>query len=122
VVAELVHPDFVDHEPAHPGLPTGPDSVKQTVRGLHDAFGDLRFDVQDEIAEGDKVVQLVVMSGCHTGPLMGREPTGKEFAVRHTYIWRIADDKIVEHWGSRDDLGLLGQLGLLQMREEPDAG
>jgi predicted ester cyclase len=122
VVNELVHPDFVDHAPAHPELPTGPESVKQTVRGLHDAFGGLRFDVQDEIAEGDKVVQLVVMSGRHTGPLMGREPTGKEFSVRHTYIWRIADDKIVEHWGSRDDLGLLGQLGLLQVLEEPDAG
>jgi predicted ester cyclase len=68
--------------------------------------------VQDEIAEGDKVVQRVIMSGRHTGSLMGREPTGKEFAVRHTYIWRIAEDKIVEHWGSRDDLGLLRQLGL----------
>jgi ketosteroid isomerase-like protein len=71
---DLVHPDFVDHEPAHPERPTGPESVKQTVRSLHDTFGDLRFEVEDEIAEGDKVVQ---------------------------------------HWGSRDDLGLLAQLGLL---------
>jgi predicted ester cyclase len=118
---ELVHREFVDHEPAHPEQPTGPESVKQTVRHLHDAFGGLRFEVQDEIAEGDKVVQLVIMSGRHTGSLMGREPTGKEFAVRHTYIWRIAGDKIVEHWGSRDDLGLLGQLGLLQMPEESEA-
>jgi hypothetical protein len=53
---------------------------------------------------------------------MGREPTGKEFAVRHVYIWQIAGDKIVEHWGSRDDLGLLGQLGLVQMQQEPEAG
>ena len=122
VAYELIHPDFVDHEPAHPEQPTGAESVKQTVRQLHDAFGDLRFEVQDEIAEGDKVVQLVIMSGRNTGSLMGREPTGKEFAVRHTYIWRIAGDKIVEHWGSRDDLGLLGQLGFLQMRgEEPEA-
>ena len=52
---------------------------------------------------------------------MGREPTGKEFAVRHIYIWRIADGKIVDHWGSRDDLGLLGQLGLLPIGAEPDA-
>jgi predicted ester cyclase len=116
---ELVHPDFVDHEPAHPEQPTGPESVKQTVERLQSTFGGLRFEVEDEIAEGDKVVQLVVMSGRHTGPLMGREPTGNEFAVRHTYIWRIADDKIVDHWGSRDDLGLLGQLGLLPMGEEP---
>jgi predicted ester cyclase len=119
---ELIHPDFVDHEPAHREQPTGPESVGQTVRGLHNAFGGLRFEVQDEIAEGDKVVQLVIMSGRHTGSLMGREPTGKEFAVRHIYIWRIAGDKIVEHWGSRDDLGLLGQLGFLQMHEEPEAG
>jgi lactoylglutathione lyase len=112
----------VDHEPAHPEHPTGPESVRQTVRSLHGAFGGLRFAVQDEIAEGDKVVQRVVMSGRHTGALMGREPTGKEFAVRHVYIWRIADDTIVEHWGSRDDLALLGQLGLLQMHEEPEAG
>ena len=110
---ELVHPEFVDHEPSHPELPPGPESVKQTVRQLQGAFGGLRFDVEDEVAEGDRVVQLVTMSGRHTGTLIGRPPTGKEFAVRHVYIWRIADDKIVEHWGSRDDLGLLGQLGLL---------
>ena len=113
VANELVHPDFVDYEPAHPEQLTGPDSVKQTAQRLRSTFGDLRFEVQDEIAEGDKVVQLVIMSGRHAGPLMGREPTGRTFAVRHTYIWRIADDKIVAHWGSRDDLGLLAQLGLL---------
>ena len=110
---ELVDRDFVDHEPAHPEHPAGPESVKQTVRSLHSAFGGLRFEVEDEIAEGDKVVQRVIMRGRHAGPLMGREPTGKEFAVRHTYIWRIADGKLAEHWGSRDDLGLLTQLGLL---------
>ncbi len=110
---ELVHPAFVDHEPAHPDQPTGPESVKRTVQRLRSAFGDLQFEVEDEIAEGDKVVQRVIMSGRHTGPLLGREPTGKEFAVRHVYIWRIADGKIIEHWGSRDDLGLVQQLGLL---------
>jgi len=118
VADELVHPDFSDHEPAHPDHPTGPEGVKETVRSLHGTFADLRFEVEDEIAEGDKVVQRVTMSGRQTGALMGREPTGKPFAVRHVYIWRIADDKIVEHWGSRDDLGLLAQLGLLPLGEE----
>jgi predicted ester cyclase len=112
---ELVHPDFQDHEPAHPEHPGGPESVKQTVESLHGAFRDLHFEVEEEIATGDKVVQLVVMSGRHAGPLMGREPTGKKFAVRHIYIWRIADDKIVDHWGSRDDLGLLAQLELIEL-------
>jgi predicted ester cyclase len=110
---ELIHPHFVDHAPAHTDLPTGPEGVKEIVRSLHAAFGDLRFTVEDEIAEGDKVVQRATMSGRHVGPLMGRAPSGRAFAVPHVYIWRIADDKIVEHWGSRDDLGMLMQLGLL---------
>ena len=83
------------------------------MRSLHRAFGELHFEAEDEIAEGDKVVQLVTMSGRHTGPLMGREPTQRAFSVRHISIWRVADGRIIEHGGSRDDLGLLGQLGLL---------
>lgn len=122
VADELVHSNFVDHEPSHPDLPTGPASVKQTVQSLQSAFGELRFDVEDEVAEADKVVQRVTMSGRHTGPLMGREPTGAAFAVRHISIWRIEDGKIAEHWGSRDDLGLLGQLGLLPIGDEPEPG
>jgi predicted ester cyclase len=110
---ELFHPDFVDHEPTPDDVLTGPESVRSTVERLHGAFGDLHFRIEDEIAEGDTVVQRVTMSGRHTGPLMGRPPTGLSFAVRHVYIWRIADGKLIEHWGSRDDLGLLRQIGLL---------
>jgi predicted ester cyclase len=113
LAAELFHPDYVDHEPSHPELPTGPESVVMTVHGLHRAFGDLRFEIEDEIADGDKVVQLVTMKGRQVGTLMGREPTGRAFAVRHIYVWRIAGGTIIEHWGSRNDLGLLQQLGLL---------
>ena len=120
---ELIHPDFADHEPAHAEHPTGPQSVKQTVRQLHHAFGELRFDVEDEVAEGDKVVQLVTMSGRHTGRLAGSAATGRELAVRHISTWRIADARIVEHWGSRDDLGLLRQLGLIELgASDRDAG
>ena len=114
---ELIHPAYLDHAEAHPDLPNGPESVKQVVRSLHATFADLRFEIEDEIAEGDRIVQRVTMSGRQTGPLMGRDATGREFAVRHIYIWRIADGKIVEHWGSRDDLGLLGQLGLMPTGE-----
>jgi predicted ester cyclase len=110
---ELIHPDFADHDPAHPDLPKGHESIRDTVQNLHGMFSELRFEVEDEIAEGDRVVQRVTMSGRHTGALMGREPTDRTFAVRHVNIWRIADGKIADHWGSRDDLGLLNQLGLL---------
>ena len=113
VADEVVHPRYVDHEPAHPDQPVGPAAIKQTASRLLDAFADLRFDVEAEIAEGDKVVQVVTMSGRHTGAFAGHGPTGRRFAVRHVYIWRVAEGTVVEHWGSRDDLGLLRQLGLL---------
>ena len=76
VVDELVHPEFADHEPEHPDLRSGPDAVRQTVKRLRETFSDLRFEVHQEVAEGDLVVQLVTMSGRHTGPMMGRPPTG----------------------------------------------
>lgn len=79
---ELVHPAFVDHEPAHRDDFTGPESVKRTASRLLAAFGELRFDVEDEIAEGDKVVQLVIVSGTHTGLLFGREPGRGECGTR----------------------------------------
>ena len=109
---DFFDPSFVNHAPGHPDLPVGPDSVRQTLRGLHATFGDLHFEIEAEIAEGDMVVQRVTMSGRQIGPLMGHEPTGREFAARQTHIWRVADGKIVEHWGTRDDLDMLRQLGL----------
>ena len=113
LAGELIHPDFVDHEPGHPEGPAGRASVRRTVEHLRRASADLSFAVEDEVAEGDKVVQLVTMSGRHTGPLVGGEPSGRRFSGRHVYIWRVADGKLIEHWGSRDDLGPLQQLGLL---------
>lgn len=103
---ELIHPAFVDHEPAHPDDAGGPESVKRTASRLHTMFAELRFAIEDEIAEGDRVVQRVTMSGRH-------EASGRRFAVRHVYLWRIEDGRIAEHWGSRDDLGLLRQVGAL---------
>ena len=111
LVDEPVHPDFIDYEPAHPEQPRGPGEREAGFAPPPDTGG-LRFESRTR-SPGGQVVQRVTMSGRQTGPLTGREATGREFAVRHIYIWRIADDKIVEHWGSRDDLGLLGQLGLL---------
>ncbi|MFC4337680.1 ester cyclase [Salininema proteolyticum] len=112
-VDDLVHPDFYDDEPGHPDLPRGPEAVRRVVESLHRSFGDLRFAVEDEIAEGAKVVQRVTMSGRQSGPMLGHEPTGAGFSVRHIYIWEFADDgRILRHWGARDDMRLLEQTGL----------
>jgi predicted ester cyclase len=71
------------------------------------------FDIEDHIAEGDKVVARVTMHGHHVGEFLGQPPTGKEFAVKQIHIWRLEDGKVIEHWSVRDDLGQAFQLGLI---------
>jgi predicted ester cyclase len=109
---QLVHPDFVNHE-APADNPQGPEGLKETVEWLRSLWGPMRFDIEDEVAEDDKVVARVVMHGKHTGAFMGREPTGKELATKQIHVWRIQDGKVIEHWSVRDDLGQALQLGLI---------
>jgi predicted ester cyclase len=109
---ELVHPDFVNHE-APPSAPQGPEGLKQTVSWLRGLWGDMVFDIEDEICDGDKVVARVTMHGHHVGEFLGREPTGKPFATKQIHIWRLEDGKVIEHWSVRDDLGQAFQLGLI---------
>jgi predicted ester cyclase len=108
----LVHPNFVNHE-APPDNPQGPEGLKETVGWLRSLWGPMRFTIEDEICEGDKVVARVVVHGRHVGEFLGRPPSGKEFATEHIHIWRIEDDKVIEHWSVRDDLGQALQLGLI---------
>jgi predicted ester cyclase len=109
---ELVHRDFVNHE-APPDNPQGPEGLKETVSWLRGLWGPMRAEIEDEIAEDDKVATRVTMHGRHLGEFLGKPPTGKEFAVEHIHIWRIADGQVIEHWSVRDDLGQALQLGLL---------
>jgi predicted ester cyclase len=109
---ELIHPDFVNHE-APASNPQGPDGLKETIEWLRGLWGPMRFEVEDEIAEGDKVVDRVVMHGKHVGEFLGQPPTGKEFAARQIHVYRIVDGRVIEHWSVRDDLGQALELGLL---------
>jgi predicted ester cyclase len=109
---ELIHPDFVNHE-APPDNPQGPEGLKETLSWLRGLWGPMRAEIEDEICEGDKVVARVMMHGRHVGEFLGQAPTGKEFAVEHIHIWRLADGKLIEHWSVRDDLGQALQLGLI---------
>ena len=65
------------------------------------------------VAEGDIVAGRLSMSGTHQGPLMGMPPTGRSVRTNHTHFVRFRDGKTVEHWGTRDYLGMMRQLGLV---------
>ena len=109
---EVVASDMTDHDPA-PGQAPGLEGVKQYFSSLHAAFPDVQMDVEEMIAEADKVVARVSVSGTHRGEFMGISPTGNRVTIGGIDILRVADGKIVEHWGKFDDLGMMQQLGVI---------
>jgi steroid delta-isomerase-like uncharacterized protein len=109
-VEEIIAPDEVDHA-LPPGIPSGREGVKQLFTLLHTAFPDLQIDIEDLIAEGDKVVGRVTARGTHQGAFMGIAPTGKPVSFNAIDVVRIAGGKIVERWSQADNLALLQQLG-----------
>ena len=112
VAEELVAPDFMNHE-APPGRDRGPESMRGLATMLRSAFPDLHFEIEELIAEGDIVAGRLIMSGTHEGPLMGTPSTGRSVRQDHMRFVRFRDGKAIEHWGVRDDLGMMKQLGLM---------
>ena len=81
------------------------------------AFPDGHFPVEEELVQGDTVVQRLTRRGTHLGelrqPTIGTvPPTGRSFAVEQIHLWRLAGGTIVAHWGTRNDVLMLRQLGV----------
>ncbi|HZS02331.1 MAG TPA: ester cyclase [Chloroflexota bacterium] len=113
-VDALLAPTFVDHAAELGGGASDAAGFKEQVREFRAAFPDGKTQIDDLIAEGDKVVLRWTDGGTHRGPFMGVAPTGKRVTLTGIDIYRIADGKIVEYWCSEDVLGLLEQLGAVQ--------
>ena len=90
---------------------SGIDAVTSFITGYRKAFPDNRSVVEDQIAEGNKVVTRWTSRGTHRGDLNGIAPTGKAMETSGVTIERIEGGRIVEVWVAKDDLGLLQQLG-----------
>jgi predicted ester cyclase len=112
ILNQVVDPKAVDHA-VPPGTPATVESTKQFMTMLTTAFPDLRYQLEDVIAEGDLVVQRVTASGTMKGALMGMPATGKKAAWSEIHIVRMANGKVVEHWANVDQMSMLQQLGLM---------
>ncbi len=105
--------NYVDHT-LPPDVPPNVEGLKQLMTMFMNAFPDLHSHAEDVIAEGDKVVVRVPAHGTHKGELMGIPATGKEIHINEIHIVRMADRKMVEHWGVEDQMGMVQQLGLVE--------
>ena len=117
VLDDLIASDFTDHNP-NPDQGPGLEGLKQFISSMHTVLYGLQDDVEDMVAEGDKVVARLRISGTHQGEFLGNAPTGKQVTFTGMDILRIAEGKVVEHWGNVDELGMLRQLGVIPEPEE----
>jgi steroid delta-isomerase-like uncharacterized protein len=107
---ETCAPDFVHHGS---GIPPDLDGLKQMAPMFRSAFSDVEVEIDDLIAEGDRVVDRITVRGRHQGEFMGIPASGKRFVMQEMHIARIVDGKIVERWTQVDMLGLLQQIGAM---------
>lgn len=103
--------DFVDHNP-FPGQAPGLKGIKEATRQFLAAFPDAELPIDQLIAEGDKVVVAGPIRGTHKGEFAGIPATGKRVDVSSLDILRIANGKVIEHWGLVDQQAMLDQLGV----------
>jgi steroid delta-isomerase-like uncharacterized protein len=107
-VDELVAPDFHSYTWGPKG--TDREGLRQAMTRMAQALSDVTFIIDDTITEGDRVAVRLTASATQTGELMGMPPTGRRYTIGEIHIFRIAGDRIVEHWHQYDQPGMMRQL------------
>lgn len=107
----LVADSCVDHDPA-PDQDPGPNGYIVFFTMMRTAFPDFKLTVEQLVADEQNVAFAYTVTGTHKGDFMGVAPTGKSIQIRGMQISKFEDGKMVERWGSTDELGLLKQIGV----------
>ena len=113
ILDELVAEDYIDHNPPPiPGLAPGREGLKQAFRIFqHATPGTHR--IEEQIADGDKVVTRLRSTGKHEGDLPGASRTGNNLDMTSITIHRIENGRLAEKWSEKDVLGFLQQIGVM---------
>ena len=116
ILDELLDENYIDHNPPpFPGLGAGREGLKQAFRIFQRATPGFHR-IEEQIADGDKVVTRLTSMGKHEDDLPGAPRTGNDLKMTSITIHRIAGGKLVEKWSEKDMLGFLRQLGVLPQR------
>jgi steroid delta-isomerase-like uncharacterized protein len=109
---DIVMEDFVELDPL-PGQAQGREGLKEVIRQMRSAFPDIRWTVDEMLAEGDKVFTRFTWSGTHEGAFLGIPGTGRRITVKGTVIDRLVAGKMADSRILMDTLGMMQQLGAL---------
>jgi steroid delta-isomerase-like uncharacterized protein len=110
-VGELLAADYRLHFDGNPAM--GREAGIGFFGAFLAAFPDIRHQVEDQLADGDRVATRIVVSGTHQHEMMGIPASGRSITIGAINIVRLDDGKIAEHWVNSDTLGMMGQLGVL---------
>ena len=115
LVDEVLHPDFVCYDPnSEAGEVRGADTIKGEIEYFRNAVPDLTYTVEDQIAEGEKVVTRYRATGTHHGEFFGVPGTGNRIEMSGIQIDRFEEGgKMVEEWPEYDLLGAMRQMGAI---------
>jgi predicted ester cyclase len=116
IVEEVLDPDFVCYDPnSESGAVRGADTIKQEIEWFRNGMPDLTYTVEDQVAEGDKVVTRYRATGTHQGEFFGMAPTGNRIEMSGIQIDRFDEEsgKMVEEWPEYDMLGAMKQMGAI---------
>jgi predicted ester cyclase len=112
IADETVAPEYVCHHGTGIEL-HGPKGLKQLLAENLQAFSEFEVTIDDQVAEGDKVVTRFSLTGSHTGAFRGIPPSGNELDAWFIVIDQIVDGKVIESWQRYDTLRMMQQLGAL---------
>jgi len=113
ILEQLISPDAPLHDPQNPTIVKGPQGAKSTLATYLKAFPDVKITIEREIADGDYVVQQLLLTGTNTGEFNGVPATDKKVNVTGVMTSKIKDGKVIEAWSLFDSLTLMQQLGLV---------
>jgi steroid delta-isomerase-like uncharacterized protein len=118
-VADEIFDRYVAHQSDGTTSERGPEDVKRFMGEFRQAFPDFHSVIEDQIAEGDKVVTRWKITGTHQGEFRGIAPTGNRITVTGIGIFRFSEEgKVVESWDSMDQLGMMQQMGVISAASE----
>src|SRR3954462_5343301 len=110
LVDEVVSPRFMSHDWPEDG-PSGPPAFRDYYAAIHSAVPDAGYEVDDLIAEGDRVVVRWRLLGTLEGAFVGIAPTGKPITLKGIAIYRVDSQMLMERWVVSDVHGLLEEIG-----------
>ena len=115
VIDEVLDSNFVCWDPnSESGEIRGADTIKGEIEYFRNAVPDLTYTVEDQVAEGDKVVSRYTVSGTHQGEFFGVAGTGERIEMTGINIDRFDESgKVVEEWPEYDLLGAMKQMGAI---------